>query len=1506
MPITLNGNLDDWTEADRLDRPGTGVDGYKIYGRVENGQFYFAVVAPADIQNGSFISLNTDRNGSSGPLVGGGEFSVGFFDAGGTKPHLYDAQGVFQLTLDHAYVAGGQSAVEFALPAVNIGGISALDLLASINGQALPFIYSDWVYTVSAPVAPQTIGSLSLDGSLVDWTGTSPIASAGGYSLSASDQGTHFVFAISSPNPIDAGSTIKIDIDRNIGTGDASGADYAIKLAPNLTPQLLQLNGLFSTPINSATPIGLSEDQKTLEIAVAKADIGGGSPAFNLNFAHNYSPAVVVGGTARLAGPPAPDAVQRIAIVYSETTAPSYFEGLTAEQNLTIYSQLIMAAQHQAMMAGIPFDLLSEADLTNIATLQQYDTLVFPAFSRVPDNYQAIAATLTQASDQYGVGFVTAGDFMTNNADGTAIAGDSYAIMKSLLGVTRIDGSPSTNIDLKAVAGHPMMSGYAPGEIIHQYANAGTNYFGGSGAVATTLATQTVNGVEQPAILATQTGGSNVHFATQAFLGDNNLLWQAIDWSSQGATPAVSLSMSRGESLFASRTDMDQAQEAEEVNPADGSPGIYDKLLPILSQWKADFNFVGSYYVDIGDGVGGQFTDWNVSGPLYQQMLAMGNEIGSHSVTHFPARLYTPENNSNALTPAQIQYEFETSRNTIAQQLGITVTGAAVPGAPETISTSREILKYYDYLTGGWTGIGSGYPGAFGFLTPGEMEKVYIAPNVTFDFTRIGFLKETPAQATAAWNAEFAKLTGHAATPIVVWPWHDYGPTLTEPGYSEAMFTDFIRAAYQANAEFVTLDDLASRIEAFQKSQLSYAVSGNLITATLTATSGKFALDLTGHKIQSVAGWYAYDEDSVFVAPSGGTYQITTGTALADATHISKLPMRAELVSVTGDGTNLDFTVKGEGKLEVSLKDGLTYAVTGATGVQTGDKMVIDLGTNGGATHTVSVKPGVPTVPTYSITGGGTVDEGGAMTFTVTRDIGTAAANVAYTLDGTATSGADFTAPSGTVAFAAGEISQTITIQTSADTVIEPDETIALTLTPATGIQIGAGGTATGTIVDKTTQVYSITNGPAVNEGGDLFFTVTRSATGQEGTVSFALTGTATANDDYTPPASTTVSFLAGETEKQIVIATKTDAIADPNETVIATLAAVTVGIGTISTTAGAATGTILDATQQSYSITGTPSVNEGGDLTFTVTRTVTGSASSVDFTLGGTATGGSDYTLPGGNVSFGANDASATLTIKTLADNLVEGSETVIVNLTGFNSATGTIIDVPPSNPGGGGGGGTPPPDPGEGPVTDVPGTSGRDRFVSTEANEHFFGEDGTDSVVYAGPRDQYVIVVGQDGKPASISGPGGNDLFSSIERLEFDDGVLAFDPLAGQCYRLYEAAFDRQPDTGGLSFWVNLMDGGAKNLVTMALDFLYSQEFTSLHGDFRTLGDQQVVEILYRNILDREGEAAGIDYWTGRLDDGLSREHLLAHFSESAENQAVTNGQIHNGILLDGALFV
>jgi hypothetical protein len=84
----------------------------------------------------------------------------------------------------------------------------------------------------------------------------------------------------------------------------------------------------------------------------------------------------------------------------------------------------------------------------------------------------------------------------------------------------------------------------------------------------------------------------------------------------------------------------------------------------------------------------------------------------------------------------------------------------------------------------------------------------------------------------------------------------------------------------------------------------------------------------------------------------------------------------------------------------------------------------------------------------------------------------TSALSVNYSVGGTATLGTDYTGIGGTpatITFAAGSATATVTVDPTADAVVEADETVALTLTTGTGYTIGTTGAVVGTIANDDT-----------------------------------------------------------------------------------------------------------------------------------------------------------------------------------------------------------------------------------------------------------------------------------------------------------------------------------------------------------------------------------------------------------------------------------------------------
>jgi hypothetical protein len=141
-------------------------------------------------------------------------------------------------------------------------------------------------------------------------------------------------------------------------------------------------------------------------------------------------------------------------------------------------------------------------------------------------------------------------------------------------------------------------------------------------------------------------------------------------------------------------------------------------------------------------------------------------------------------------------------------------------------------------------------------------------------------------------------------------------------------------------------------------------------------------------------------------------------------------------------------------------------------------------------------------------------------------------------------------------------------------------------------------------------------------------------------------------------------------------------------------------------------------------------------------------------------------------------------------------------------------------------------------------------------------------------------------------------------VERVHFNDVTVAFEAegVAGQAYRLYEAAFNRRPDEGGLGFWIDKMDEGLP-LDAVAGYFVESKEFIDTYGS--SLNNTELITLFYKNIHGRTPDPGGLAFWVGVLDEKRATvAEVLADISESPENKANVAELIGQGITYIGYL--
>jgi len=173
-------------------------------------------------------------------------------------------------------------------------------------------------------------------------------------------------------------------------------------------------------------------------------------------------------------------------------------------------------------------------------------------------------------------------------------------------------------------------------------------------------------------------------------------------------------------------------------------------------------------------------------------------------------------------------------------------------------------------------------------------------------------------------------------------------------------------------------------------------------------------------------------------------------------------------------------------------------------------------------------------------------------------------------------------------------------------------------------------------------------------------------------TVKVSITGTAANGTDYTT-IPTTFTFPANSNTATIPVEVMTDTDIEGAETVIVTLepeattgTSISASSSYIVGTPSFATVTITDNDFPELTIAATTQAEEDAtDGLFTVTtNSQFTTATTVNVSISGTATNGTDYTTIPTTFTFPANSSTATIPVEVIADTNIEGVETVIVTL--------------------------------------------------------------------------------------------------------------------------------------------------------------------------------------------------------------------------------------------------
>ncbi|MCC8429963.1 cellulose binding domain-containing protein [Reyranella aquatilis] len=420
-----------------------------------------------------------------------------------------------------------------------------------------------------------------------------------------------------------------------------------------------------------------------------------------------------------------------------------------------------------------------------------------------------------------------------------------------------------------------------------------------------------------------------------------------------------------------------------------------------------------------------------------------------------------------------------------------------------------------------------------------------------------------------------------------------------------------------------------------------------------------------------------------------GPVTVQYGTADGTASAGSDYAAKSGTLTFAAGQTSKTVSVNVSGDTAIEANETLTLNLSGASGATIADGSGIGTITNDDVA--------APALPSLSVSDATRVEGNSGtakLNFTVSlSQAATAPVTVQYgTADGTARAGSDYTAKSGTLTFAAGQTSKTISVNVSGDTLVETNETLTLNLSGASGATI-ADGSGTGTITND--DGTAPTGGAAVDykvsdNWGAGFIGNMQVAAGETALkgwtvgfdAAFAITNIWNAQivshiGNHYVIKNMSYNGTVGANQE-----TSFGFQATPGSDGTAATGFTLNGISSGSETPASApvlpSLSISDATRAEGD-SGTAML----DFTVSLSKAATGPVTVQYGTANDTASAGSDYTAKSGTLTFAAGEQSKVIQVAIAGDKLAEGNEKFTVTLTdaqgatiGRGAATATIKD--------------------------------------------------------------------------------------------------------------------------------------------------------------------------------------------------------------------------------------
>ena len=483
-------------------------------------------------------------------------------------------------------------------------------------------------------------------------------------------------------------------------------------------------------------------------------------------------------------------------------------------------------------------------------------------------------------------------------------------------------------------------------------------------------------------------------------------------------------------------------------------------------------------------------------------------------------------------------------------------------------------------------------------------------------------------------------------------------------------------------------------------------------TVILTLASG------TGYDVGTAITMHTLTITDEAPSTPEANFAASTSSATEDAgtqnivVNLSPVPTGNVTVNYTLSGTALrgtDYTISGVSSNSGTITVGtsgtadIPVEITDDSAVEGDETVILTLGSGTGydigtttTTHTLTITNNDTPEANFAASTSSAAEDAGTQNIAVNLSpvpLGNVTVN--YTLSGDALRGTDYTisgvsSSSGTITVGTSGTAN-IPVVITDDSVVEESEEVILTLNSGTGYDVGT---------TTTTHTLTITN----NDTPEANFAAPTSSAAEDAdtqnivvnlspvpigdvTVNYTLSGDATLDTDYTivgvgSNSGTITVGTSGTADIPVVIID--DSVVESSETVILTLGSGTgydVGATTTTHTLTITDNETPSTPEANFAASTSSAAEDAGtqNIVVNLSPVPTGNV-TVNYTLSGNATRGTDYSISGvssnsGTITVGTS-GTANIPVVITDDSAVEGDETVILTLgsgTGYDVGTTT-----------------------------------------------------------------------------------------------------------------------------------------------------------------------------------------------------------------------------------------